>query len=179
MKAFCCAVATAILTFPASAGELSLDKVTAYGPDGVKTAEFTTSSASEPQTPAQILDGVVKNTGSPSMQAKVRAKIRKVSAKARAYLHRAGIDPSDVRVRLRVSCDSKYVEMRRKTSQLPVLMQSAVAGIEKPKPTVVRSLVESCSVKLFLHRKERPEPVQAPQMQDFAVTLPVLNEHTN
>jgi hypothetical protein len=178
LKAFCCAVATAILTFPAGAGELSLEKVVTYDATGAKTAEFTTST-SEPQTPAQTLEAVVKKAGSPSMQAKVRAKIRKVSAKARAYLHQAGIDPSDVRVRLRVSCDSKYVEMRRKTSQLPVLMQSAVAGIEKPKPTVVRSLVESCSVKLFLHRKERLEPVQAPQMQDFAVTLPVLNAQAN
>lgn len=161
------------MALPAAAGELSFERVASQGPSGVKTADYITSSSPDTDMSAKKLDSLLEGMG--SMRAAVQAKIRELAAGARAHLRQKGIDPRQVRVRLRVRCTTKYVVAQRKTSPSSALAQSAVAATKQAEPTVVGSAVETCSVKLLMRRKKQRE---ATQMRDFAIELPALHEQT-
>lgn len=195
LKAFCCAVAIVTLAMPVSAGELpsfpdnlstgesgtwrmhQAEWMAEPGPSGARTADLVANG--DPRMSPSKLPPEASIAGSKSIQSALRAKVRQVKAQARAALRKSGIDPRDVRMRLRVRCTKKYAVVRRRApalSGLPALMQSAVASIDQSETEIVGSMVETCTVRLSMQRKKRRK---AQELKDFSVELPALHAQTN
>ena len=175
MKVLVCAVAIVASTLPLCAGELSVQTMD-YGQNRVTTAEFSASTAPEGGAAKTALD---KLTGGPdSMKAAVQATVREAKATARAHLLSKGIDPRDVRMRVRVRCTQKsLLAVRKKEEKMPAMMQSAVVGFKKePQPDYIGKVVETCSFRLSIKRKKQAAPAQ---LQDFAIELPVPDQETH
>jgi hypothetical protein len=145
------------------------------GQTRVATAEFSASTAPEGNAAKTAFD---KLTGGPdSMKAAVKATVREAKATARAHLLSKGIDPRDVRMRVRVRCTQKSLLAVRKEEPMPAMMQSAVIGFEKERqPDYMGKVVETCSFRLSIRRKKQAAPAQ---LQDFAIELPALKQESH